>query len=45
MLTNILPMSTFFFVIVMVHLLAGFGYAMYKIGIDPKSNNDADSAV
>jgi hypothetical protein len=38
-------MSTFFFVIVMVHLLAGFGYAMYKIGFDPKSNNDADSAV
>lgn len=38
-------MSTFFFVIVMVHLLAGFGYAMYKIGVSPKSNNDADSAI
>ncbi len=32
-------MGTFIFAIVMLHLLVGFGYALYKISFGSKSNS------
>ena len=34
-------MATVFFVVVMLHLLAGFGYALYRLG-GPGKAGDAD---
>ncbi len=34
-------MATVFFIVVMLHLLAGFGYALYRLG-GPGKSGDAD---
>ncbi len=33
-------MSTLIFIVVLLHLLSGFGYAIYKINFGSKSNSD-----
>jgi hypothetical protein len=33
-------MSTVIFILVLLHLLAGFGYAIYKINFSSKNNSD-----